>query len=265
MQRSSYSGGALVKKSVVLGGGARRSVSRFLEAGTGSAAAFRPGNRPAALLPTLVQPHTCRGRPSVTMKAMTSLQWICVFCGSNPGARPDYAEAARALAHELCARGLGLVYGGASVGVMAAVADAVLARGGRVIGVIPQALLARELAHPALTELHVVGTMHERKARMVDLSDGFVALPGGYGTLDELFEVMTWAQLGLHEKPCGLLDVADYFAHLVRFIDHTVAERMVRAEHRELLIRERDPAALLDAMAAYTPPRLTKWIDRQDT
>jgi uncharacterized protein (TIGR00730 family) len=196
---------------------------------------------------------------------MTSLRSICVFCGSSPGARPDYAAAARALADELCARGLGLVYGGASVGVMAAVADAVLARGGQVIGVIPEALMARELAHPALTELHVVGTMHQRKARMVDLADGFVALPGGFGTLDELFEVLTWAQLGLHDKPCGLLDVADYFEHLVRFVDHLVAERMVREEHRALLLRERDPAALLDAMAAYTAPRLTKWIDRADT
>jgi uncharacterized protein (TIGR00730 family) len=196
---------------------------------------------------------------------MTSLRRICVFCGSSPGARPDYAAAARALADELCARGLGLVYGGASVGVMAAVADAVLARGGQVIGVIPEALMARELAHPALTELHVVGTMHQRKARMVDLADGFVALPGGFGTLDELFEVLTWAQLGLHDKPCGLLDVAGYFEHLLRFVDHLVAERMVREEHRALLLHEREPAALLDAMAAYTAPRLTKWIDREDT
>jgi uncharacterized protein (TIGR00730 family) len=195
----------------------------------------------------------------------TTLRRICVFCGSSPGARADYAEAARALGHELARRGLGLVYGGASVGVMAAVADAVLARGGEVIGVIPEALVARELAHPALTELMVVGTMHQRKARMVDLSDGFIALPGGYGTLDEMFEVLTWGQLGMHDKPCALLDVADYFAHLVRFIDHAVSERLVRAEHRALLIRERDPGALLDAMAAYTAPRLDKWIDRTDT
>lgn len=197
--------------------------------------------------------------------AMTTLRRICVFCGSSPGAREDYVEMARALGHELARRGLGLVYGGASVGVMAAVADAVLARGGEVIGVMPEALIARELAHPALTELMVVGTMHQRKARMVELSDGFIALPGGYGTLDEMFEVLTWGQLGMHEKPIALLDVADYFEHLVRFIDHAVSERLVRAEHRELLIRGREPGEVLDAMAAYTAPRLDKWIDRSDT
>lgn len=195
---------------------------------------------------------------------MTNLRRICVFCGSNPGARQEYGEAARALGEALVARGLGLVYGGAGVGIMGVIADAVMSRGGEAIGVIPEALVSRELAHPRLSELHVVATMHERKARMVDLADGFIALPGGFGTLDETFEVLTWAQLGMHTKPCGLLDVAGYFADLFRFLDHTVAEQFVRPEHRELVLLERDPAALLDAMAAYTPPALPKWIERDE-
>src|SRR5437879_2160401 len=179
---------------------------------------------------------------------------ICVFAGSNPGARPEYGEMARLLGHELAARGLGLVYGGSSVGLMRVVADAVLAEGGEVIGVLPRGLFRREVAHTGLTELREVGSMHERKALMADLSDGFIALPGGYGTFDELFEITTWAQIGIHRKPVGLLDVAGYFAPLLTMVQHAAAEGFVPEHHVNLLQRDEDPAALLDRFAAYTPP-----------
>lgn len=155
-----------------------------------------------------------------------------------------------------------LVYGGASVGLMGAVADAALAAGGRVIGVIPQVLVDREVAHGGLSELRVVASMHERKALMADLSDGFVALPGGLGTLEELAEVLTWSQLGLQHKPCGLLDVAGFWAPLLAFLDHAVEERFVRVEHRRLVLTAPEPASLLDAMAGWVPETVGKWVDR---
>lgn len=187
---------------------------------------------------------------------------ICVFAGSNSGARPEYSEAARRLGRELAVRGLGLVYGGSSVGLMHVVADAVLAEGGEVIGVLPRGLFRREVAHTGLTELREVGSMHERKALMADLSDGFIALPGGYGTFDELFEITTWAQIGIHSKPVGLLDVADYFAPLLAMVQHAAAEGFVPQQQARLLLREEDPATLLDRFAAYTPPAsMWKWAD----
>ncbi len=196
---------------------------------------------------------------------MSVLRRVCVFAGSSPGARPEYAGLASALAEALVERGIGLVYGGASVGLMGVVADAVLARGGQAIGVIPRHLEAKEIAHRGLTELRVVGSMHERKAMMAELADGFVALPGGIGTLEELFEVWTWAQLGLHAKPCGLLDAAGYYAGLVGFLDHAVAERFVRPGHRAALLVETDPRRLLDRFAGWVPVAAEKWITAAET
>lgn len=186
---------------------------------------------------------------------------LCVFCGSSSGARPEYLEAARSLGGLLAARGIGLVYGGARVGLMGEVADAVLAAGGEVIGVIPKALWEREVAHTALRDLRVVSSMHERKALMADLSDAFVALPGGIGTLEELFEVWTWGQLGIHAKPVALLDTAGYYAPLVAFLDHAVEERFLRPGHRSALLVEREAGTLLDRVAEWTPPPVEgKWI-----
>lgn len=191
------------------------------------------------------------------------MQTVCVFCGSNPGARTDYAAMARALGEELVARDLRLVYGGASVGLMGVVADTVLAGGGTAIGVIPQQLVDKEIAHPGLSELRVTGSMHERKALMADLSDGFIALPGGYGTLEEFAEVLTWSQLGFQHKPCGLLDVAGFYAPLLEFFDGAITERFIRVEHRRLVLSDDDPGALLDALESWTQPAATeKWLDR---
>jgi uncharacterized protein (TIGR00730 family) len=187
---------------------------------------------------------------------------LCIFCGSSPGARPDYAEATAELARLLAQRGIGVVYGGASVGLMGLLADTALDAGGEVIGVIPAALEAKEIAHPGLTDLHVVGSMHERKALMAELSDGFVALPGGSGTLEELFEVFTWSQLGLHRKACALLNVAGYYDGLQTFLDHAVNERFLRAEHRAMLLCEDTPAAVLDALERFEAPAVDKWLDR---
>jgi uncharacterized protein (TIGR00730 family) len=187
---------------------------------------------------------------------------VCVFCGSNVGGRPEYADAARRLGELIATRGLGLVYGGGNIGLMGVLADAALRAGGAVIGVIPAALQAKELAHGGLTELFVVGSMHERKAKMADLSDAFAALPGGYGTLDELFEILTWAQLGLHAKPVGLLDVAGYFGPLLAAADHMTAERFVRPKHRELLRVADTPERLLDLLLHTPPPApVEKWLD----
>jgi hypothetical protein len=190
---------------------------------------------------------------------------ICVFCGSSRGSRPAYAEAARQVGAELARRGIGLVYGGGRVGLMGILADAALAAGGEVIGVIPAALLAWEVAHANLTELQVVGSMHDRKARMAELSDAFVALPGGYGTLEEFCEVLTWSQLGLHRKACGLLNVERYYDPLLALLDHAVAERFVRPDHRALVLEATEPDLLLDRLASYEPPVLEKWIDRDET
>lgn len=186
---------------------------------------------------------------------------ICVFCGSSPGARPAYAAAAREMGRALAERGIGLVYGGGRVGLMGVVADAVLAAGGEAVGVIPDALMRREVGHGGLTELHVVDSMHERKARMADLSDGFVALPGGFGTFEEFCEVLTWSQLGIHPKPCGLLNTAGYYAPLLAMFDHAVSESFVRPQHRALVLEEADPARLLDRLAAFVPPRTEKWME----
>lgn len=186
---------------------------------------------------------------------------LCVYCGSNPGNRPDYIEQARALARELIKRDIGLVYGGSVVGIMGEVANEVLSGGGRVIGVIPELLLKKEHAHRGLTELHLVQTMHERKAMMIDKADGFIALPGGAGTLEEFFEVWTWAQLNMHEKPCGLLNVAGYYDAMLRFLDHAVAESFIRPQHRDMLVVEQDPVALLDRYAAYRAPVVSKWFE----
>lgn len=186
---------------------------------------------------------------------------ICVFCGSSAGRNPAYRDAAEALGRLLAREGIGLVYGGSSVGLMTAVADAALAAGGEVIGVIPRALEAKEIAHPGLSALHVVGSMHERKALMAELSDGFVALPGGMGTFDEFFEVVTWAQLGIHVKPCGLLNVGGYYDRLTAFLDHAVAERFVKGEHREMIVVEERPEALLERFRAYRSPVVERWLD----
>ena len=188
---------------------------------------------------------------------------VCVFCGSSPGRSPAYAEAARAMGRTLALRGLGLVYGGGSVGLMGIAADAALAAGGEVDGVIPDVLVRREVGHHGLTRQHVVRSMHERKAKMADLADAFVALPGGMGTLEETAEILTWAQLGLHAKPCGLLDVNGYYAPLIAFFDRAVQDGFLRPEHRAMVLVEREPAALLDRLAAYRPPAVEKWIDRK--
>lgn len=191
---------------------------------------------------------------------------VCVFAGSSAGARPAYAAAARALAAELARRGLGIVYGGGSVGLMGVLADAALAAGVEVIGVIPSGLATRELAHAGLTDLRVVGSMHERKATMASLVDGFVALPGGLGTLEETLEVLTWAQLGIHAKPVGALNVAGYFDGLRGLLEHGVREGFVRPEHHALLLFDASPAGLLDRCAAWRPPTFVRaWLDPRQT
>lgn len=190
---------------------------------------------------------------------------VCVFCGSRGGARAAYMEAARDLGYAMVDRGYGLVYGGASVGLMGTIADAVLERGGEVIGVIPQALVDRELAHPNLSELHVVETMHERKALMAARSDAFIAMPGGFGTFEEFFEVVTWGQIGIHRKPTGLLDVAGYFDALVAMVERGVEEGFIPETHRELLCVDPDPRGLLERLEGYRVPDLgRKWADRKD-
>lgn len=190
---------------------------------------------------------------------------ICVYCGSNSGSLPAYADAARELGAEIARRGLGLVYGGGRVGLMGIVADAVLAGGGEVIGVIPNALAKKEVAHFGLKDLRIVESMHERKALMVELADAFIALPGGFGTLEEFCEVLTWAQLGIHRKPHGLLNVEGFYDSLLAFFDHAVERNFVRPVHRELVITESNPARLLELIAKAHPPNLNKWIDLDET
>ncbi len=191
---------------------------------------------------------------------------LCVFCGSNAGQDPVYLATARALGEALAANGIDLVYGGASVGLMGAVADAALARGGQVTGVMPQALVDKEIAHRGLSDLRVVGSMHERKALMAELADGFIALPGGLGTFEELFEVWTWAQLGYHRKPCALLNAGGFYDKLTDFLDDVVERGFVKPIHRAMLIVESDPRALIDRLREFEPEAVTpKWIDREET
>ncbi|HEX5614092.1 MAG TPA: TIGR00730 family Rossman fold protein [Acidimicrobiia bacterium] len=187
---------------------------------------------------------------------------VCVFCGSSPGDDPRFVAVARELGRELATRGIGLVFGGGSVGLMGVVADAALAAGGEVVGVIPEALDRREVAHRGLPDLRVVGSMHERKALMAELSDAFVLLPGGFGSLDEFVEALTWNQLGIHAKPCGIVNVGGYYALLLAWIDAAVERRFVRAEHRDALVVADDPGRVLDGLAATTITYAAKWIDR---
>lgn len=189
---------------------------------------------------------------------------ICVFCGSSMGASPAFAEGARALGTALAEAGITLVYGGGGVGLMGVLADAVLEAGGEVIGVIPRPLWARELGHTGLTVLHVVDTMHQRKALMAELSDGFIALPGGAGTLEEFAEMWTWGLLGVHRKPCGLLEVNGYYAPLLALLDHMVEQGFLRPEHRAMVLVEQDPRRLLERFAAYEPPPVARWLDRAE-
>lgn len=192
---------------------------------------------------------------------MSEIRRLAIFCGSNPGARPDYAESARSFGKLLAERGIGIVYGGSNVGLMAALADAMVEERGEIIGVIPRMLVEREVANTALSDLRIVGSMHERKAMMAELADGFVALPGGIGTLEEFFETWTWGQLGMHAKPCGLLNVAGYFDPLLEFLDRAVAEKFVRDVHRAMVVVESDPHELLARFESYEPPRVVKWIN----
>jgi len=194
-----------------------------------------------------------------------TLRSICVFCGASPGATPIYQEAAEALGRHLAENRIQLVYGGGAVGLMGMVANAALAVGGEVIGIIPQSLKDAEVGHSGLTRLEVVDGMHARKARMAELSDAFIALPGGLGTLEELFEVWTWGQLGYHGKPLGLLEVNGFFDPLLTFLDHLVQERFVRQPHRDMLQRAASPAELVSALAAWKPLAAPKWVDRTPT
>jgi uncharacterized protein (TIGR00730 family) len=190
-------------------------------------------------------------------------QRMCVFCGSSTGKREVYRAAAVTLGEILVQRGLELVYGGGNIGLMGILADTMLARGGRVIGVIPESLMAREVGHLGLTELRIVGSMHERKALMSDLSDGFIALPGGFGTIEEFCEVLTWSQLGIQSKPCGLLNAENYFAPLLELFDQAVREEFLREENRRLVLDDTEPVRLLEKMAAFEPEPVPKWIGRE--
>jgi uncharacterized protein (TIGR00730 family) len=190
---------------------------------------------------------------------------LCVYCGSRPGNQPDYTEAAENLARVLVRRNIEVVYGGASVGTMGVLANTVLAEGGHVIGIIPQSIVDMEVVHRGVSDLRVVTSMHERKALMAELSDGFIALPGGLGTLDEVFEILTWGQLGLHRKPCGLLNIRDYYRGLVDFLDHAVAERFIAAIHRAMLLVEEEPERLLEQFEHYRAPAVAQWVDRTST
>jgi uncharacterized protein (TIGR00730 family) len=198
--------------------------------------------------------------------SLPRVERICVFCGASPGARPAYRDATAHVARLLAAEGIGVVYGGGGVGLMGALADAVLAEGGEITGVIPRSLVDREIAHRDVTDMRIVGSMHERKALMVELADAFIALPGGIGTLEELFEVYTWAQLGLHQKPCALLNVEGYYDGIADFLAHAVEERFLRDETRELLLVDSEPATLIERLRAFEPrAAVPKWIDREET
>ena len=193
---------------------------------------------------------------------MRQLASVCVFCGSSPGADPAFLAAAQATGAAIARRGAALVYGGANVGLMGAVADAALAAGGEVFGVLPESLAAKELAHPGLTRIEIVASMHERKARMADLSDAFLALPGGIGTLEEICEIWTWAQLGFHDKPAGFLNVAGFYDPLKIFLDHMTEQAFLKPPHRHMAHFGTGPDELLDAFATYQPPAVEKWMER---
>lgn len=193
------------------------------------------------------------------------MQSVCVFCGSSSGQRPEYRDVTRHIGREIARRECTLVYGAGDIGLMGILADTVLAEGGKVVGVIPQALVEREVAHHGLTELHIVDSMHQRKALMAQRADAFLALPGGIGTLEELCEILTWAQLGIHNKPIGLLNTAGYFQPLIDLIDHMIDEKFLKQSFRELLIVADDPAPLLDACTNYSPPHIRRWLDLDET
>ncbi|MCA9078233.1 MAG: TIGR00730 family Rossman fold protein [Planctomycetaceae bacterium] len=192
------------------------------------------------------------------------MKTVCVYCGSSVGSRDEYTQAARELGRLLASRGLRIVYGAGNIGLMGVLADAALEAGGEVIGVIPEALVERELAHNGVTDLRIVHSMHERKALMADLSDAFIALPGGFGTFEELCEMLTWLQLGIHQKPCGLLNVAGYYDPLIAMFDQATEERFLRPQHRKLLQVETEPTELLERLAATHPPETHKWLDRDE-
>ena len=199
------------------------------------------------------------------MQTSRDIKSICVYCGSSPGRDEVYSTAAKALAKSLVERDIKLIYGGASVGIMGMVANSVLQLGGQVVGIIPEALAKKEIAHHGLTQLYITKSMHERKSLMAELSDGFIAMPGGIGTLEELFEVWTWAQLGFHTKPCGLLNVDGYFNSLITFLDQTVIERFVKQDHLSMLLVESAPEPLLNQFAHYVPPVVSKWLGEAET
>lgn len=193
---------------------------------------------------------------------MKKLRRICVYCGSSLGARPAYRQAAQRLGELLAERGIGIVFGGGCIGLMGVLADAALAKGGEVIGVIPDGLVRREIAHRGVSKLYVVGTMHQRKAMMADLSDAFIALPGGYGTLEEICETVTWSQLGIQQKPCGLLNVERYWDGLLALLDHAVDEKFVHPENGQLILVALTPERMLDRLLEWTPPgHIEKWLD----
>lgn len=187
---------------------------------------------------------------------------VCVFCGSSAGSRPEYRACAEELGAELTRNNIGLVYGGGNVGLMGALADAVLKTGGDAIGVIPEHLMAHEIGHKNLTKLHIVHSMHERKALMADLSDAFIALPGGFGTFEEFFEVLTWSQLGLHKKPCGIMNVLGYYTPLLAMLDHAVKEEFLKGDNRELVLARDTAKELLKALEEWRPVHVEKWLDR---
>jgi uncharacterized protein (TIGR00730 family) len=195
---------------------------------------------------------------------MIQISSVAVYCGSNLGTDPAYAAAAASLGQTMSARDIRLVYGGGQVGLMGVVADAVTENGGQVLGVITEALVAKEISHHGLASLRVVGTMHERKAAMADAADAFIMLPGGFGTFDEFFEVLSWTQLGIHAKPCGILDAAGFFAPLRALLDEAVTAGFVHPAHRDMVIVDDEPARLLDRLAAWTPVTVSKWLDRAD-
>ena len=190
---------------------------------------------------------------------------LCVYCGSSSGGQPDYVRVARQLARSMVNRNIDLVYGGASVGIMGEIANAVLEAGGNVIGIIPKGLFVKEVAHTGITELREVGSMHERKSLMADLSDGFIALPGGFGTIEEIFEIITWSQLGMHRKPCGMLNVCHYYDKLIDFLDHAVSEQFIKTTHRSTILIDECPDALLEKFETYKAPETAKWINRKST